>query len=192
LPLNNTRCSVVSCPGLSCHRAHRHGCMQTQIVPGSHRDPYNLDPRRAAPADFTGAVDSFLLRAQDCAVWDQRCFHRRGTFTPRCETFPFLDLNVDCSNAKQKNVPIVCQDGLGTNAQRAASETAAKCVAGMQATCVWFRSSDSWPWTITHTGGQMRRRCPSLSQSSGPRQRHSLTRYDFHHWRDREGARARY
>ena len=51
----------------------------TQIVPGSHRD-MSLDPTSAA-SDCP--VESFVIRAQDCAVWDQRCWHRRAPFCPR-------------------------------------------------------------------------------------------------------------
>ena len=54
----------------------------TQLVPGSHRDPYGLDPR---VQDYEGPIDSFLIQKTDCVVWDQRCWHRRSKFTPQDE-----------------------------------------------------------------------------------------------------------
>ena len=59
----------------------------TQIVPGSHRD-MSLHPtanaaKKEYPETSECPIESFVIRAQDCVVWDQRCWHRRAPFAPR-------------------------------------------------------------------------------------------------------------
>ena len=56
----------------------RPGCGATELIARSHRD-------EVTPADdprYEPLKVAFNLRAEDCAVYDQRCFHRRGAFTP--------------------------------------------------------------------------------------------------------------
>lgn len=49
----------------------------TEIIEGSHRDG------STSPQASPGRRVAFDLRAQDVAVYDQRCYHRRGPFTAR-------------------------------------------------------------------------------------------------------------
>ena len=56
----------------------RPGCGATELIARSHRD----EARKADDAHYKALKVAFNLRAQDCAVYDQRCFHRRGAFSP--------------------------------------------------------------------------------------------------------------
>lgn len=49
----------------------------TELIAGSHRDGSK------SPDASPGRRVAFDLRAQDVAVYDQRCYHRRGPFTAR-------------------------------------------------------------------------------------------------------------
>ena len=59
----------------------------TQIVPGSHRDmslyPTTVVAAKGHQQASQCPIKSFVIRAQDCVVWDQRCWHRRAPFSPR-------------------------------------------------------------------------------------------------------------
>ena len=46
----------------------------TELIEGSHRDG------STSPEASSGRRVAFDLRAQDVAVYDQRCYHRRGPF----------------------------------------------------------------------------------------------------------------
>ena len=52
------------------------GCGATELIVGSHRDG------SSTPEESPGRRVAFNLRAQDAAVYDQRCYHRRGRFAP--------------------------------------------------------------------------------------------------------------
>ena len=52
------------------------GCGATELIVGSHRDG------SSTPEESPGRRVAFNLRAQDAAVYDQRCYHRRWRFAP--------------------------------------------------------------------------------------------------------------
>ena len=52
------------------------GSGATELIVGSHRDA------SSTPEESSGRRVAFNLRAQDAAVYDQRCYHRRGRFAP--------------------------------------------------------------------------------------------------------------
>ena len=59
----------------------------TELIAGSHRDG------SASPDASPGRRVAFDLRAQDVAVYDQRCYHRRGPFTARDKSDVRIFLN---------------------------------------------------------------------------------------------------